>query len=181
MNSALTKLITFRSKQLMVVHETCFSIGIKDAWNICNDYSAFISLMLCKQSVNPSPEWLLGGPGELGAELRFTIQRDGKTHVIVERVVRLDIDEATGTHTLAWEQLSSKPKLPVRNYGCTWVLVPDESHENTPRCRLTWTRYFDEPMLLGLVSLASIATTSLKRSAEPIINDVFPSFYEVVE
>ncbi len=173
----LTILITFRSNRLEVVHETDFAVGVEDAWKICKDYSAFIRVMLRRQKTDPAPEWIAGGPGEVGGELRFTLDREGQTIVIVERVVRLDVDTATGAHTLSWEQLSSEPRLPIRNYGCTWVLTPAEEKRDSERCRLTWTRYFDEPMLLGLISLSSFMIGSLERTALPILDDVFRSFY----
>ncbi|HVJ89123.1 MAG TPA: hypothetical protein VM580_04915, partial [Labilithrix sp.] len=146
--------VTFRSNRIEVVHEIGFDVSADDAFEICKDYAAFIRVMLGGQGKDPAPEWIVGGPGQVGAQLRYRLLRDGQENVIVERIVELSRDASTGVCTLAWEQLSATPKLPLRNYGCRWVLTPEPSSPDLPRCRLKWTRHFDEPMLLGVVSLA---------------------------
>ena len=176
LSALAARLVTFRAERIEVVHEIGFDASADDAFEVCKSYEAFIRLMLSKQGKDPSPKWTKGGPGEVGGELTYTLLREGEENEIVERVIALERDAETGVCMLAWEQIRATPALPLRNYGCSWVLVPEPGSPS--RCRLVWTRHFDEPMALGLVSLASFMKESFQRSAFPIMNDVFRPYFQ---
>jgi hypothetical protein len=173
--SLLTRLIRFRSNQIHVVHETGFDVSAVDASEICGDFKEFIRVMLSRSGAKPEPEWIKGGKaGEIGAELRFRYEYSGMKGYETLRVKQWDRDPDTGAARLVWTQVETEPPLPVRNYSCTWTIAPEPGHPR--RCRLKWTQSFDEPTLLGLISVASMVAKTFKRDGNGI-NAAFRRHY----
>jgi hypothetical protein len=177
LNYLLNKIIWFSSTTETVTHEASFSVSAKNAFEICKNYAEFIKVMLRDQQYPPNPWWKKGAPGEVGGQVSYFLDRDGSTNTIVEQVAELAEDDKTGTYTLAWEQLSSKPQLPLRGYGCTWVLKAAGPNAESPCCDLVWTRHFKQPLLFGVISLTGYMKGSFQRSAGPIMDEVFRQYY----
>ncbi len=178
MANLLSKVVRFSTKTEYVRHEAHFNVSAADAFKICMDYAAFLEVMLSDQKDPPRPEWIKGGPGQVGAQVRYKLEREGSTNIIVEEVTELSIDKTTGAHTLAWKNISSEPFLPLKEYGCTWVLQPaTDPATDGPLCHLIWTRHFKEPKILGLVSLGNYMKDGFRRTGGTIMNFVFRAYY----
>ncbi|KJC46364.1 hypothetical protein UP09_13070 [Bradyrhizobium sp. LTSP885] len=179
LNWLLNLILKFGPKVEYVTHQAHYNVSADDAALICQDYSKFIRVMLRDQNEPPNPQWIKGGPGQIGGQLQYTLERDGSTNIIVEEITQLSFDATTAAHTLAWEQLSSNPQLPLRGYGCSWVLTPAEPDcpSPCPCSHLVWTRHFEEPWLFGLFSLAGYMKTNFQRSAGPIMDRIFRQYF----
>ena len=175
LNYLLNKIIWFGSKTETVTHQTHWPVSAKDAFEICRDYAAFLEVMLRDQKDHRTPAGRKADPAELVGRSSTCFERDGSTNIIVEQVVELTGNDATGTCTLAWEQLSSEPQLPLRGYGCSWSVEP--VCQDPPCCHLVWTRHFKEPLLFGLISLAGYMKWNFQLSAGPIMDRIFRQYY----
>lgn len=167
MRSLLEKLVTYRSRRVEVVVETGLDVSAKGGFDLCLDYARFITVILGEQSRAPDPEWIEGGPGQVGGVVRYFFQEGGGGTTITERVDSLEEDPEAGVYTLEYRMLEPEP-FPLRNHSCTWTLTQEPDHPD--RCRLRWVRRFDTPMILGLVSLAGFLRTRFLRSAHTIID-----------
>lgn len=75
MSNLLNNIIRFGKKTEYVRHEAHFNVSARDAFNICQDYAAFFSVMLADQSTEPNPEWIKLGPGEVGGQIYIRARR----------------------------------------------------------------------------------------------------------
>ncbi|MDX1495122.1 MAG: NAD(P)-binding protein, partial [Longimicrobiales bacterium] len=164
MSALLSKFVTYGAKPIEVVYETGLDVSARDGFELCRDYAGFIRVILSQQGVDPDPKWIEGGPGEVGGVVRYRF-KDGS--IITEEVSRLEEDPERGVYALEYRMLDPAP-FPLRNHWCTWTLTQEAGHPN--RCRLRWVRHFDEPRILGLVSLGRFLHGKFLRSARPIVS-----------
>ena len=179
MSDLMRKIIRFGTTTEYVRHEAHWNVSAENAFKICMDYAAFITVMLRDQKDPPNPKWIKGGPGELGAQVSYLLESQGFTITIVEEVTEISVNELTGERTLGWKNISSQPWEPLVGYGCTWTIKPatDPSYPG-PLCHLVWTNHFKQPLAFGFISLTGFLKKRYRRSSGPIMNFAFRQYYQ---
>ncbi|MHA2061923.1 MAG: NAD(P)-binding protein, partial [Candidatus Sifarchaeia archaeon] len=175
----LKKIIRFGSKIQSIRHGVHYNVSPANAFKICRNYKDFLTVMLSDGEGPFNFEWVKGGPGEVGAEVKYGLKRDGMFNTIWEEITQIETDEKTGIYTFSWKNKGSDPWLPIKGYQSHWEIKPYKDEESDrPHCQVVWTQTFPTPLLFGFISLAAIMKKSLRGTGSVITNFIFRQYYE---